>query len=241
MGSPWKHEKFTNISLEHIDRKFAPNTTQQVSFLLDKMKLKRDDRILDLGCGAGRHAIEFSKNGIDVTGIDISPTMIQNAIIRSKKENLNIKYIECDLANLSKLNFKNNSFNGAICLCEAGIGVIGGSQQDYNFFSTVYNLLSPNSLFVISSFNSIRRYIKSKDTNPRFDYINSTMNWDANIDGENLSEEQRQYTPSEIKMLLLLCGFKNIKILSCANGIFSDSPMGIEDIEMLVLAEKDNT
>ncbi len=32
-------------------------------------------RILDIGCGAGRHALYLQKKGFDVTGIDNSPVM----------------------------------------------------------------------------------------------------------------------------------------------------------------------
>jgi hypothetical protein len=59
--------------------------------------------------------------------------------------------------------------------------------------------------------------------------------------GEPLNEVQRQYAPSEIKMLLRLAGFKNIEIYSCADGVFSKDTMKIDDIEMLVLAKKDDS
>ena len=36
-------------------------------------------RILDLGCGTGRHAVEFAKRGFDVTGVDFSEAMLSRA------------------------------------------------------------------------------------------------------------------------------------------------------------------
>jgi cyclopropane fatty-acyl-phospholipid synthase-like methyltransferase len=238
MHNPWENDNFTKLSLSNIDRKFEPLTQQQVSFLMDKMELKKGDNLLDLGCGAGRHSIEFSKKGVNVTGIDISPIMIYNAKERTKAANLQITYYEHDLAKLSDLELLNNHYNGAICLCESGIGVIGGSGNDYKFFKEIYNLMLPGSVFVLSCFNAIRRYIRSRDTNPKFDYINSTMLWSAEIEQEKLSELERQYTPSEMNLLLSLSGFKNISIGSCVDSVFSNSNMGIEDIEMLVFAEK---
>lgn len=36
-------------------------------------------RILDLGCGTGRHAIEFAKRGFEVSGVDFSDAMLERA------------------------------------------------------------------------------------------------------------------------------------------------------------------
>lgn len=52
-----------------------------------------------------------------------------------------------------------------------------------------------------------------------------------------LKELRRLYTPSEMILLLRLGGFQNTQIFSCADGIFSDSRMGIEDIEMLAVSQ----
>lgn len=238
--SPWTNKEFTRQSLERIDAKFMPKTQSQVDYLMVRMNLDCSSKILDLGCGAGRHAIEFAKRGVCVTGIDISDTMLENAKRRTAGENLTVNYIQCDLANLSALQLQEEGYNGAICLCESGIGVIGGENKDFEYFKQVYKLLVPDSYFALTCFNSLRRYIRSKDQNKKFNYIDSTMIWSppAEFAGERLSEIQRQYAPSEIKMLLTLSGFQKIQILSCFNGKFSDDKMGIEDIEMLVTARK---
>ncbi|MDF2540451.1 MAG: cyclopropane-fatty-acyl-phospholipid synthase [Herbinix sp.] len=238
--SPWMNKEFAKTSLDKIDTKFKPNTKEQVIYLIEKMQLISTSKILDLGCGAGRHAIEFSKRGLCVTGIDISEVMLEHAKKRATEEQVMVNYIQGNLANLSDLQLQEASYDGAICLCESGVGVMGGENKDYEFFTQVYRLLIPNSYFVLTCFNSLRRYILSKDHNPKFDYLNSTMLWAPPFEynGEKLNELQRIYAPSEIQLLLRLCGFGDIQVLSCVNGEFSDRRMGIDDIEMLVIAKK---
>lgn len=238
MESPWLNRCFATDSLKNIDLKFNPKTQQQVSFLIQKMKLNAGDQLLDLGCGAGRHSIEFAKRNIKVIGIDISPYMLEQAEIRSQKENAKITFLQADLNEISSLGLVKGSFSGAVCLCESGIGVLGSENKDIDFFRSVYSLIKSKSYFVFSCFNSLRRYIRSKDQNPKFDYINSVMSWQGEINGQLLTEKDRQYSPSEIKLMLSICGFQDIDILSCNNGVFSDDRMGIEDIEMLVTAQK---
>lgn len=64
--------------------------------------------ILDLGCGLGRHAILFAKEGFDVTAVDLSKEGIDYLNKWKKKDNLNIMTMICDM---KQLPFQDNSFD----------------------------------------------------------------------------------------------------------------------------------
>ena len=51
---------------------------QQVDILLQKYG-KNINKIINFGCGTGRHDIELSRMGYQCTGIDMSSTMIEIA------------------------------------------------------------------------------------------------------------------------------------------------------------------
>jgi SAM-dependent methyltransferase len=53
-----------------------------VSHLVEQFGDGKISRILDLGCGTGRHAVEFAGRGFDVTGVDFSEAMLNRARIR---------------------------------------------------------------------------------------------------------------------------------------------------------------
>jgi len=63
------------------------------------LKKKHSKRVLDLGCGAGRHVIYFSKQGFETYGIDTSKTGLKTKN-RLKKEKLNAALVECDTKKL---------------------------------------------------------------------------------------------------------------------------------------------
>ena len=62
---------------------FTKGTVQEVDFVVDALGLKPGDRVLDVGCGPGRHAHELARRGLVVHGIDISQRFIELADARS--------------------------------------------------------------------------------------------------------------------------------------------------------------
>ncbi len=66
MSSPWQNKIMSEISLKQIDKSFLPKTSQQIEFIIKEMSLSDSSKILDLGCGAGRHAISLAREGLNV-------------------------------------------------------------------------------------------------------------------------------------------------------------------------------
>ena len=54
-------------------------TVQEVDHVVAVLGLVPGERVLDVGCGTGRHAIELARRGISVHGIDISQRFIDIA------------------------------------------------------------------------------------------------------------------------------------------------------------------
>ena len=73
--------------------------------LFNKNNIKK---ILDLGCGTGRHTIFLAKNGFKVYGIDISQHGLD--ITKNIKNKLKIKNIILRKADMAKIPFKKDSF-----------------------------------------------------------------------------------------------------------------------------------
>ena len=57
-------------------------------------------RILDVGCGTGRHAIELAKRGYSVTGVDLSDSMLQQAMEKAHGEKVSVNFLKADAREL---------------------------------------------------------------------------------------------------------------------------------------------
>ncbi|MFA4923259.1 MAG: class I SAM-dependent methyltransferase, partial [Ignavibacteriaceae bacterium] len=68
-----------------------------ISFILGKVNLSGKAKVLDLGCGAGRHALLLAKMGFQVTGVDQSAKLLSVAVDEAKKNGLHAKFIKDDI------------------------------------------------------------------------------------------------------------------------------------------------
>lgn len=76
------------------------NPSVESYYLLNRWKSQGKEIFLDLGCGLGRHAILFGKNGFDVSCFDISKYAIDKTKEWAESENLKFDYKVGDMLNL---------------------------------------------------------------------------------------------------------------------------------------------
>lgn len=69
----WFNRDYLNL-YGHRDQQEAE---EQVEFIIKALDLLPGSRVLDLGCGTGRHALAFARRGLPAVGVDISPYLIQ--------------------------------------------------------------------------------------------------------------------------------------------------------------------
>src|SRR5687767_5198947 len=59
---------------------------------VDRLGIREGIKVLDVACGTGNTAIPAAKAGADVTGVDIAPNLIDQAMARAKAEGVQAKF-----------------------------------------------------------------------------------------------------------------------------------------------------
>jgi D-alanine-D-alanine ligase len=114
-------------------------TRKEVDLFSTILNLTTDDTILDLCCGQGRHALEISKRGFKVEGLDRSRYLIQKAKASARKENLSVKFKEGDAR---KLPFPPDSFEVVMMLGNS-FGYFETVQDDLRILKEIFRVLKP--------------------------------------------------------------------------------------------------
>jgi len=97
-------------------------------------------RILDVGCGAGRHSLYLQNKGFDVTGIDSSPLAIKVCKLRGLK-----KAKIMSIKDVGK--FKPNSFDTVIMMCN-NFGLFGSFKGTKLLLKKFYRITSPHAVII---------------------------------------------------------------------------------------------
>src|SRR6267143_4173585 len=79
----------------------------------DDLKREGAKRVLDLGCGAGRHSILLGKAGFQVEALDISETAL--TILEGRLKTASIDNVTLVRHDMLELPFIDNYFDGVIC------------------------------------------------------------------------------------------------------------------------------
>lgn len=116
------------------------NTTKEVDLLVRALALEPNDRILDLCCGQGRHALEMARRGFrQVEGIDRSKYLIRLARKRAKALGLPVRFHEGDARRLA-LPAKTVR---VVCMMGNSFGYFDQVSDDLVVLSAVRRVLAP--------------------------------------------------------------------------------------------------
>ena len=129
-------EFFDGHAPVYMDNVFTKNTLNEVDFVLEELRLPLGSRLLDVGCGTGRHAVELARRGYQLTGVDISSGMLVEAEKEAREAGVEVELIHADATQFTS----DKLFDAAICLCEGAFSLLSSEDDPKNtiwpFFAT---------------------------------------------------------------------------------------------------------
>ena len=246
----WYEELF----LKYDNESFTSGTMGECDFIESEIHFNCQLRILDIGCGTGRHSIELTKRGYQITGIDLSESLLSRAREKGSEQNLTIDFQQHDARDLPF----SNEFDLAIMLCEGAFPLMETDEMNFQILKNAAKALKDKGKLIFTTlnglfplFHSVKEFLDqaAKEGNATCENItfdlmtfrdqSTAILEDDSGNKKELQCNERYYVPSEISWLLKSLDFKTIAIYGATLGAFSrKDTLTTNDFEMLVIAEK---
>lgn len=228
----WFEPIAAHLGKAYLRYSFTKGTVQEIDHIVQVLELRPGTRVLDVGCGPGRHSYELARRGIAVHGIDISARFVelaqQDAPDGATFERLDARSMPFDA-----------EFDAVVCLCQGAFGLMTAQGDDRLVVAQMAKALRPGGRLALSAFNA---YFAVKY------HVEATFDAATGINHERTEVRDEAgrvvevdlwtgcYTPRELRMLLSDTGFVVDSISSVEPGAYGNGVPTTETPEFLVVA-----
>jgi SAM-dependent methyltransferase len=237
----WFEDVADHLGAAYLRYSFTKGTEQEVDFLVEVLGLGPGSRVLDVGCGPGRHAHALGRRGVEVLGVDISETFVDLA---RREATPGVSFRRADAR---ALDF-DAEFDAVLSLCQGAFGLSDGGPEtlrldpDIDVVTGMTRALRPGGQLALSAFSAYfqMRYLGEDDS---FDAERGVHHERVVVRDEAGREAEKDawttcFTPRELRLLLAAVGLEVRHLWSVSPGDYARRPPDLEHPEFLVVAAK---
>ena len=238
----WFEELADHMGPAYLRYSFTKGTDQEVAFLVEALGLEPGMRVLDVGCGPGRHVHALASLGIEAVGLDISRRFVDVATEHAPP---GASFV-CGDARAMEFD---SEFDAAISLCQGAFGLGGPdvAEDDPNnlgcdeaVLNGIRRALRPGGGVAVSAFSSYFQ-VRWLEDHDRFDAATAVNHEDTEVrdpSGRAVPAElwTTCYTPRELRMIVERSGLVVSDIWSVSPGEYARRVPDLDHHEFLVVA-----
>ena len=165
----WFEDLADHMGPAYLRYSFTKGTGQEVAFLVEELGLEPGMRVLDVGCGPGRHVNALAALGIETVGLDISQRFVD---VGASAGVDGATFVRGDARAMAF----DEEFDAAISLCQGAFG-LGGPPQSLDPFNLdndaavlagIWRALRPGGRAALTAFSAYFQ-VRWLEDHDRFD------------------------------------------------------------------------
>lgn len=253
----WFEPVADHLGSAYLRYSFTKGTEAEVAFLLDELGIGAGSRVLDVGCGPGRHALALAAMDVTVVGVDVSATFVDLASSEAAARGLadRATFVRADARALDY----DADFDAAFSLCQGAFGLLGGpasgagQPDDLAVLAGMARALRPGGRLAVSAFSAyfMVRHLPDGAAGHEapdgpaggFDAASGTNHevtevLDPSGHGLEVDVWTTCFTPRELRLLASAAGLGGAEVYSVTPGRYDRTPPNVSDEEFLLVATR---
>jgi 2-polyprenyl-3-methyl-5-hydroxy-6-metoxy-1,4-benzoquinol methylase len=201
-------------------------------------------RLLDVGCGAGRHAVELARRGYRVTGVDLSRGMLAEAQKAAEAAGVSVEWVHCPAQDYRAPE----PFDGVYSVCEGALSLLGMADafdRDEPILANLYAALRPGGYALVTVLNGmrfLRMYGEADVQAGRFDPLTmvelGAMEIETAEGRRSIPTRERGYIPTELSMMLQHAGVEVVRISGGTAGNWRLERPSLDEMELMAVVRR---
>ncbi len=243
--SEWFKTYFTGLYGEVLAATFSEaDSLAQAELVAGLLDLRPGQAVLDVPCGMGRLSLPLARMGLRVTGVDIERRFVERARRECARNGLDARFVAGDMREISFDCEFDAAFNWF-----TSFGYFG-DEDNFDFLCRVRAALGPGGRWAVELVNKAWLVMNLSETSSdrlAGVRIDTRRDWDAassrmsaetvfskGARTERREQSVRVYSPLEMRELLGMAGFEDIRILA-ADGM---SKADAGDVKFIAVARR---
>ena len=239
----WFEDLADHMGPAYLRYSFTKGTSQEVAFLVEELGLEPGMRVLDVGCGPGRHVNALAALGIETVGLDISQRFVD---VGASAGVDGATFVRGDARAMAF----DEEFDAAISLCQGAFG-LGGPPQSLDPFNLdndaavlagIWRALRPGGRAALTAFSAYFQ-VRWLEDHDRFDAATAVNHEPTEVRDEAGKAVPADlwttcYTPRELRLLVERTGLDVADVWSVSPGAYARNPPDLEHHEFLVICRR---
>jgi SAM-dependent methyltransferase len=234
-GGPFFEDVAERLGSAYLRYDFTKGSAQEVAFLLELLELEPGARVLDVGCGPGRHAVPLAQAGMAVVGVDVSRRFLDIAADAARTAGVGAGFFQVDARQMPF----DDEFDAVISICQGAFGLMG--KDDGLILHRMTEAVKPGGRVVVTAFSAYHaaRY----QTEAFLDADEGLVHEKTTIKDEGGAEHEVDlwtgvYTPRELRLLAIGVGLIPEHIWSVSPGDFERRDPDVDHHEFLLVGRR---
>jgi len=246
--APAFYAEMMDFQGEHYARNaFALHTTHEAAALVDRLGLDASSRVVDVGCGDGRHLRALAADpGVVGLGVDVSPGLVDVATRRAAADDLGgVEFAVGDARRLAAVPAvaalrAGGGADAAWSVCQGALGT--SPLSDAGVVAGLAAAVRPGGLVLFTVFHALfaARHLVEGDA---YDPVHGVHHQRTEVRGPDHARRTfdlwtSAHTVGEASRLATDAGLVVLSVDGCEPGRFDATGVALDDPEVLVVARR---